>query len=314
LPNNQISIAREPRFRGAHDPGPSGKPSWLKVRLPTDGNFFRVAEILKKSRLHTICQSAKCPNVSECWSARTATFLILGETCTRSCAFCAVNKGKPGRPSVDEPAKVAEAVAALGLDYAVLTSVTRDDLPDGGAAIFAKTIRAVKEKNSGIKVEVLIPDFKGDAKALGFVLEARPDVLNHNLETTESCYPHINRPRENYGRSLAVLRRARELGALTKSGLMLGLGEDEAEVDKSLADLRDAGCELLTIGQYLRPSADHVPVARYYSPREFKNFEHRARALGFADVAAGPLVRSSYQAHRMFASSPQGAFKDRCDI
>jgi lipoic acid synthetase len=204
---------------------------------------------------------------------------------------------------------VAEAAVALGLEYAVITSVTRDDLPDGGASVFAETIRAVKAKKPGIKAEVLIPDFKGDENALASVLKARPDVLNHNLETTESRYPHINRPRENYGRSLAVLRRARELGALTKSGLMLGLGEDEAEVNKTLTDLRDAGCELLTIGQYLQPSTDHVPVMKYYSPREFKNFEDHARALGFADVAAGPLVRSSYQAQRMF----QGAFKSRCD-
>jgi lipoic acid synthetase len=311
LPDNQISIAKEPEFTGAHKPRPSGKPSWLKVRLPTEGNFFRVGEILKKNRLHTICQSAKCPNVSECWSARTATFLILGETCTRNCAFCAVSKGQPRPPSADEPANVAAAVRALGLNYTVLTSVTRDDLPDGGAAAFAKTIRAVKEQKPEIKVEVLIPDFKGDERSLATVLEARPDVLNHNLETTESRYPHINRPQENYGRSLAVLRRVGELGALTKSGLMLGLGEDEAQVDKTLADLREAGCELLTIGQYLRPSANHVPVARYYSPSEFKYFERRARALGFADVASGPLVRSSYQAHRMFAGLAEGAFEHR---
>ncbi len=309
MPNYQISIAREPGLDGSHDPRPSGKPSWLKVRLPTHGNFFRVGDILKKNRLHTICQSAKCPNISECWSARTATFLILGETCTRSCGFCAVKKVKPDWPSEDEPTKVAEAVRTLGLEYAVITSVTRDDLPDGGASVFAETIRAVKAIKPGIKAEVLIPDFKGDENALASVLKARPDVLNHNLETTESLYPQINRPRENYSRSLAVLRRAKELGALTKSGLMLGLGEDETEVNRTLADLRDAGCELLTIGQYLRPSMDQVPVMKYYSPREFKNFEDRARELGFADVAAGPLVRSSYQAQRMF----QGAFKARCD-
>ncbi len=200
-------------------------------------------------------------------------------------------------------------MVALGLEYAVITSVTRDDLPDGGASVFAETIQVVKAKKPGIDLEVLIPDFKGDENALASVLKARPDVLNHNLETTESRYPHINRPRENYDRSLAVLRRARELGALTKSGLMLGLGEDEAEVNKTLTDLRNAGCELLTIGQYLRPSTDHVPVTKYYSPSEFENFERRARALGFADVAAGPLVRSSYQAHRMY----QGAFKAQCD-
>lgn len=290
----------------------ASKPAWLKVKLPTNGNFFQIAEILRTCGLNTICQSARCPNISECWSARTATFLILGDVCTRNCAFCAVRKGASQPPSAEEPRRVAEAVAAMGLDYAVVTSVTRDDLADGGASHFAATIRAIKAGNPRIKVEVLIPDFKGDEKSLAAVIEASPDVLNHNLETTRTCYPLINRPPQNYRRSLGVLKRAREMGALTKSGLMVGLGEEQGEIIQTLSDLRAVGCELLTIGQYLRPSASHAVVRKYYPPEEFEEFKKKAKKLGFKGVEAGPLVRSSYQARRMFNSLGKGAGRNPC--
>jgi len=282
------------------------KPPWLKVRLPTHGNFFHVADLLKKNGLHTICQSAKCPNISECWSARTATFLILGDICTRNCGFCAVKKGAPLRPSVDEPGAVAGAVADLELDYVVITSVTRDDLSDGGASFFAATVRAVKRSKPQTRVEVLIPDFQGNEEALATVIESEPNVVNHNLETTQSCYPLIDRRYENYGRSLGVLKRAKELGALTKSGLMVGLGESGSEIGRTLLDLRSAGCKFLTVGQYLRPAQNNVSVRKYYSPLEFEELKSQALGLGFEDVEAGPLVRSSYQARRMFHSVATG--------
>jgi len=284
------------------------KPSWLKVKFPSEPNFFRVSNILKKERLHTICQSAKCPNIAECWSKKTATFLILGDICTRDCAFCAVKKGSPHPLSSDEPYQVAEAVARLGLRYAVVTSVTRDDLPDGGAFLFAETIEAIKERMPGTKVEVLIPDFQGDEKALEKVIQAQPDVLNHNLETTKAGYPRIRRPAENYKRSLKILKKAGVKGAVTKSGLMVGLGETKEEILQSFSDLRDAGCELLTIGQYLQPTRAHAPVRKYYSPSEFKKLKDAAFDLGFRGVESGPLVRSSYMAHRMYNSFRERAF------
>jgi lipoic acid synthetase len=276
------------------------KPAWLKVRLPSHGEFFRVAEILKAGGLHTICQSARCPNIGECWQRRTATFLILGDTCTRDCGFCAVAKGAPLPPDPAEPGRVADAVASLGLAYAVVTSVTRDDLPDGGAAHFAAVIRAVRAARPATRVEALIPDFGGDAAALGTVLDARPEVLNHNLETTESLYPAIRRPRGNYRRSLGVLAAAKARGALTKSGLMIGLGESEADILRTFADLRRGGCDLLTVGQYLQPAAAHPPVARYYAPDEFEALGKAAREAGFLEVVSGPLVRSSYEAGRLY--------------
>jgi lipoic acid synthetase len=262
-----------------------------------------VSNILKRNHLHTICQSAKCPNIAECWTARTATFLILGDTCTRQCDFCAVKKGAPVGLSEEEPGQVAEAVDSLGLDYAVVTSVTRDDLPDGGASIFARTVRAIKDRRPQTNVEVLVPDFKGSAEAMAAVIASKPDVLNHNLETTEPGYPRINRPRGNYRRSLGVLETAKKLGAVTKSGLMVGLGETGPEIEQTLSDLRNVGCDLLTIGQYLQPGRQNPPVNRYYTPEEFEAMRARALALGFRDVAAGPLVRSSYQAHKLFHSS-----------
>lgn len=276
------------------------KPSWLKVKFPSEPNFFYVSRVLEKEKLHTICQSAKCPNISECWSKKTATFLILGDVCTRDCAFCAVKKGNPSPPLSDEPSQVTEAAARLGLRYVVITSVTRDDLPDGGASVFVRTIEALKERIPGVKVEVLIPDFQGDNTALKSVIQAQPDILNHNIETTESGYFRIDRPAENYKRSLGVLNEAKNLGAATKSGLMVGLGENREEIIQSLSDLRKVSCDLLTIGQYLPPSRSHAPVIKYYSPSEFKELRRTALEFGFKSVESGPLVRSSYMAHKMY--------------
>lgn len=284
----------------------AAKPSWLKVRLPAGGEAFRVAGIVRRRGLHTICGSARCPNIGACWAERTATFLILGNVCTRTCGFCAVAKGRPGPPDPGEPEAVAGAVAELGLRYAVVTSVTRDDLPDGGASHFVRTIRAVRARSPEIRVELLVPDFGGDEAALDAVLDERPDVLNHNLETVERLYPLVRRPAEGYRRSLRVLARAAERGLPAKSGLMLGLGETREDVRGALLDLRAAGCGLLTLGQYLRPGPGHAPVARYWTPEEFAALRDEALGLGFLDAAAGPLVRSSYDAGRLFARASAG--------
>ncbi len=276
------------------------KPFWLKVSLPSNQNFFFVQDVLKKHKLNTICRSARCPNIAQCWDRKTATFLILGDTCTRGCTFCAVKKGMPWPPSSQEPDQVAEAVALLDLEYAVITSVTRDDLPDGGALHFAQTIRAIKKRRPETKVEVLMPDFQGDEQALDRVLEARPDIVNHNLETVEALYPQINRLRKNYQRSLRVLHRLKRKGAITKSGLMVGLGEKEEEILRTFSDLRSVSCDLLTIGQYLQPTKESAPVRKYYTPEEFHQLKRKALHLGFQDVASGPLVRSSFEAHKLF--------------
>jgi lipoic acid synthetase len=285
------------------DRSTAGKPPWLKVNLPQDSNFFSLSSVLKKHNLNTICRSARCPNIGECWSKKTAAFLILGDTCTRACRFCAVRKGTPLPPDEDEPDELAKVVTELGLAYAVVTSVTRDDLDDGGARHFARTIRAIRSASPGIRIEALIPDFKGDASALEIVLEARPDVLNHNLETTAALYPLINRAPRNYGRSLDVLAMAAAKGAVTKSGLMLGLGETQEEILESFSDLRRAGCLLLTLGQYLQPTPLNSPVEKYYPPREFEQLRNIALDFGFRDVAAGPLVRSSYFAERLYRAA-----------
>jgi lipoic acid synthetase len=255
-----------------------------------------------------VCQSAACPNRNECWNAGTATFLLLGSVCTRGCRFCNIPAGDPPDADPDEPQRVADAVASMGLSYAVVTSVTRDDLPDGGAGIFADTIRAIRRRNPGCRVEVLIPDFQGSFDALGTVLAASPDVLNHNVETVPSLYPRV-RPRADYGRSLQVLTRAAERGFLTKSGLMLGLGEELHEIRKVMTDLRDAGCDLLTLGQYLQPRKDLLPVTRYYHPDEFLTLEQEGREMGFRAVQAGPRVRSSYHAETVMTGDqvPSGA-------
>ncbi len=283
------------------------KPDWLKVKFPSQDGYFSVSAVLRRHGLNTICRSAQCPNRTECWTERTATFLILGDVCTRNCAFCAVSKGRPAPPEADEPERVAEAAVSLGLRYVVVTSVTRDDLPDGGAAHFARVIRALRDGIPGVRVETLIPDFAGAEAPLRTVIEANPDVLAHNVETVESFYPRIGRPAAAYRRSLDVLRRAGGLGAAAvKSGLMIGLGETPADLTRTMSDLRTAGCGLLTIGQYLQPSRRHAPVVRYWTPTEFEALRREALALGFAGVESGPLVRSSYHAHKLHAAAPAG--------
>ena len=283
----------------------SKKPPWLKVRFPSDKNFFYVSSLIKEKQLNTICRSARCPNISECWSHKTATFLILGNICTRDCAFCAVQKGTPQRDASDEASQVAEAVMLMGLQYAVITSVTRDDLDDGGAQIFAETIKKIREKTPQTRIEVLIPDFKGEEEALSKVIAAEPDILNHNLEVPSRLYPQINRPSISYARSLKVLKTAAEKGMATKSGLMIGLGEKTEDILQAFSDLRKASCQLLTIGQYLQPTKKHIPVRKYYSPNEFDQFRRIALDFGFRDVVSGPLVRSSYRAHKMYESFHQ---------
>jgi lipoic acid synthetase len=284
------------------DPGPAPverKPAWLKVRAPGSPNYLRLRALLREQNLHTVCEEARCPNIGECWEERTATFMILGEVCTRRCGFCAVSHGRPTWEDWGEPDRVAETVARLGLAHVVVTSVNRDDLADGGATIFARTIRAIRGTAPGCRIEVLIPDFQGSPAALGTVLEARPDVLNHNVETVPRLYRQV-RPGSRYERSLALFARARQhpTAPLTKSGLMLGLGETGDEVRATMADLLQAGAQLLTLGQYLRPSPRHLPVVRYLTPPEFADLAAAGRALGFRHVEAGPLVRSSYHAKR----------------
>jgi lipoic acid synthetase len=283
------------------------KPPWLRVRLPAGGAYQEVNHLLAGLGLHTVCQEAQCPNKGECFHARTATFLILGDVCTRGCRFCVVAKGQPKPLDSDEPERVAKAVAALNLRYAVITSVTRDDAPDGGATIFADTVRAIRRRVPGCKVEVLIPDFQGLDEALRAVMDARPDVLNHNLETVPRLYATA-RPGADYARSLRLLRRAKELSpdGRTKTGLMLGLGETLNEVRAVMADLVAVGCDLLTLGQYLQPSHAHLPVERYVPPEEFATLARVGEALGLRHVEAGPLVRSSYHAREQVeAMEPQ---------
>lgn len=265
--------------------------------MSTNRRFFQVRNRVREGNLHTVCEGAACPNRNECWNSGTATFLIMGDRCTRNCGFCNISSGRPDAPDHDEPERVASAVAALKLDYAVITSVTRDDLPDGGAAVFAETVRAIRERSPYCRAEVLIPDFQGSRSSLNTVLQAEPDVLNHNIETVPSLYPAV-RPQADYERSLQLLRRAKSRGTVTKTGLILGLGEGMDEVRSVLKDLRTAGCDLLTLGQYLRPARKNVPVARYYRPEEFALFRREAQDLGFRQVVAGPLVRSSYHAAR----------------
>lgn len=280
-------------------PAPVRRPDWLKVRLPGGDNYFDLKRLLRSQALHTVCESARCPNIGECWGRRTATFMILGDLCTRRCGFCAVPKGRPaGQVDEQEPERVAEAAAVMGLSYVVVTSVDRDDLEDGGATIFARTIEALRRKIPGGKVEVLIPDFRGSEAALETVLRARPDVLNHNIETVPRLYP-VARRGSRYDRSLRLLRRSREIHPAipTKSGLMVGLGETFEEVCGVLADLAAAGVSLVTIGQYLRPSLEQLPVARFYTPEEFKALRREGLRLGIRHIASGPLVRSSYHAH-----------------
>jgi lipoic acid synthetase len=273
------------------------RPRWLRAPAPAGDNYRDLKTLVDGLNLHTVCESAACPNVGECWNHRTATFMILGNVCTRRCGFCNVQKGVPLEVDLDEPRRVAAACAALGLRYAVVTSVNRDDRSDGGATLFAATIRAIRASVPGCKVEVLIPDFQGSREALAMVLDAAPDVLNHNIETVPRLYRQV-RFGARYARSLELLRRASEMcpAIPTKSGLMLGLGESSEEVLAVLGDLRAAGVRVVTIGQYLRPTPAHLPVLRYVPPEEFLMYRDAGLALGFAHVESGPLVRSSYHA------------------
>ncbi len=286
---------------GEKRPPSERKPAWLKRRLPTGEAFHQVQELIDSGRLHTVCQEAKCPNIWECFSHRTATFLIMGGRCTRNCGFCAVAAGPPEPLDPGEPARVAEAAARMGLSYVVVTSVTRDDLADGGAAHFAAVIREIRHAIPEAEIEVLIPDFQGEEEALAAVLAARPNVLNHNVETVPRLYPRV-RPQADYRRSLDLLRRAGEMspGIPTKSGLMLGLGESSEEIRQTLHDLVAVGCRILTLGQYLRPSPQHLPVAAYVTPAEFEQWRRAALGMGFSEVASGPFVRSSYHAKESF--------------
>lgn len=276
---------------------PGRRPAWLRVRAPTSDSYLRLKALMRGHRLHTVCEEAACPNIGECWGQGTATFLLLGEICTRNCGFCNVKTGRPLPLDEDEPHRVGETVALMGLRHAVLTSVTRDDLPDGGAAIFARTVGEIRKRLPDCTVEVLIPDFGGQRAALQLVMDAAPDILNHNLETVPRLYPTV-RPQANYERSLEVLRWAGEMNpqVLTKSGLMVGLGESWGELLVVMDDLRAVGCDILTLGQYLQPSRYHLPIARYYTPEEFEQLRAAGKARGFAWVEAGPLVRSSYHA------------------
>ena len=274
------------------------KPEWLKVRAPGSPNYLKLRDIMRGLKLNTVCEDAHCPNIGECWHHGTATFMILGDICTRACAYCAVAHGKPTELDIDEPRRVAEAVQAMGLTYAVITSVDRDDLRDGGAEIFADTIRQIRALTPDTRVEVLIPDFKGEAGPLETVLDAAPDVLNHNTETVPRLY-RMARSGGKYTRTLELLDRSRRYAPdiPTKTGLMVGLGEEQDELVAVFRDLREVGVSILTIGQYLRPSPDHAVMARYYHPDEFRALKQIALGLGFVHVESGPLVRSSYHAH-----------------
>jgi len=279
------------------------KPEWLRVKLDTGDDYRRVKRTMRSLSLVTVCEEAGCPNIFECWNDGTATFMINGDRCTRACGFCQVDTRRPsGPPDPAEPAKLAEAVAEMGLGHAVITAVARDDLPDGGAAGFADAIRAVRRRCPATTVEVLVPDCKGDPDALGVIFDARPGVLNHNLETVARLQRRV-RPSASYARSLAVLGRAKAAGLVTKSGLIIGMGETFEEVVAAMADLRSVGVDILTLGQYLRPTADHLPVARWWAPEEFDRLRAEGRALGFAHVEASPLTRSSYHARQAAAAA-----------
>ena len=276
---------------------PSPRPDWLRVRLPSGENYFRLKSIMRGLELHTVCEEARCPNLAECWGQGTATFMILGDVCTRSCGFCAVKTGLPLFVDREEPARVAKAVEAMHLRHAVITSVNRDELPDGGASIFAETIEAVRERNPETAIEVLIPDFKGSRDALETVLAKKPEILNHNVETVPRLYKKA-RPGASYPQSVELLRRSKEIDAsvVSKTGIMLGLGERPEEVEALMRDLVAVRVDVFTMGQYLQPTKDHLPVERFVHPDEFREFGELGKTLGFRHVESGPLVRSSYHA------------------
>jgi lipoic acid synthetase len=273
------------------------RPDWLKVKIPSGETFHNLQQLMRSKSLHTVCEEARCPNMAECWNAGTATFMILGDTCTRSCGFCAVKTGRPTVLDLDEPVHVAEAIRDMGVKHAVITSVNRDELKDGGSTIFAETIREVRRQNPNTTIEVLIPDFKGKDESLDRILDAKPDILNHNTETVPSMY-RIVRPQAKYEWSLKVLRRSKEAGFNTKTGIMLGLGESREELLKVMRDLSELKVDILTLGQYLQPSKDHLQVHRFVHPDEFKELHDIGIEMGFRIVEAGPLVRSSYHAER----------------
>ena len=298
---NRETLSRQPQRR----------PPWLRVRAPTGETYHWLRRLMRTQHLHTVCEEAHCPNIGECWSHRTATFLVLGDTCTRNCRFCNVKTGRPAPLDPDEPQHVAQAVQALDLEHAVITSVDRDDLPDGGAAVFAAIIRRIRALQPGCTVEVLIPDFRGQIEPLKVVMDERPDILNHNVETVPRLFRAVQ-PQCRYAWSLAVLRNAKTLwpGALTKSGLMVGLGETPDEILAVMRDLRAIDVDILTVGQYLQPTKQHLPIARYYTPKEFETLRERGLAMGFRWVESGPLVRSSYNAEaqaRALSPTPQQA-------
>ena len=281
---------------------PAPKPDWLKARAPVGENYHELKRLARSLSLHTVCESAQCPNIGECWHHKTATFMMLGNLCTRRCGFCAVPKGRPEAIDWDEPRRVAEAVAALSLEHAVITSVNRDDDLVGGARIFAMVIEEIRRHAPSCRVEVLIPDFQGDRESIQIVVDARPEVLNHNTETVPRLY-RVVRSGARYERTLELLRYAKELNptGITKSGVMVGIGEETGELLEVFRDLAAVGCDILTIGQYLRPSRNHLPMARLYTPREFADLKREALAMGFRHVESGPLVRSSYHAHEQAA-------------
>ncbi len=275
----------------------SPRPDWLRVRLPGGENYTRLKSVMREHNLHTVCEEARCPNVAECWGQGTATFMILGEICTRACGFCAVTTGLPTTLDLNEPSRVAAAVKAMGLRHVVITSVNRDELPDGGATIFARTIEAVRRDNPDTTIEVLIPDFKGSKPALERVLTARPEILNHNVETVPRLYKRV-RPGANYSQSIELLERAKTLApeVVSKTGIMVGLGEDFDEIVGVMKELVQARVEVFTIGQYLQPTKEHLPVERFYHPDEFRELKRVGEGTGFRHVESGPLVRSSYHA------------------
>ncbi len=270
-------------------------PPWIRGRIASGGGYSRIRSLVEDKRLNTVCEEAQCPNLGECWSRGTATFMILGDTCTRSCGFCAVKTGRPGDLDLDEPRRVAESVRAMGLKHTVVTSVNRDELKDGGAAIFAETIELVRDMSPGCRVEVLTPDFLGDTEALDIVFSAKPEIFNHNLETVPRLYSTV-RPQAVYARSLQVLERAKDAGLKTKTGIMVGLGESPDEVRELMEDLAAIECDIFTIGQYLQPTQRHLPIVRFVHPDEFVEFKHTGEEMGLGHVEAGPMVRSSYHA------------------
>jgi lipoyl synthase len=296
--NSRMKVSLSDRILDAsgHEFHRRKKPDWLRSKLPGGPGYQRLRGIIDEHRLHTVCESAKCPNMGECWSRGTATIMILGDVCTRSCGFCHIATGRPPVLDLDEPRRVAETAALLNLKHIVITSVNRDELPDGGAAVWAETIMRVREASPGTSIEVLIPDFCGDWNALDLVLEEMPDILNHNMESVKRLYSVV-RPQAKYLRSIELLKRAKEAGLTTKTGIMLGIGEEKPEIEELMHDVVDgSGCDILTIGQYLQPTRDHLPISRWVKPEEFAQWKVRGEEIGFKHVESGPLVRSSYHA------------------